>query len=387
MGVAEDLGVGGVAHLAVERHHVSPGRAQRSQGLPVGLAGGDRLTQLVARQLEVAALEGVGRSVAPGLGHLDPEVGVAAPQLLDGLLGLADGLAVGVVLVLHRAGPLALQGAGHDHRGLPGGGHRLGVGGVDGGHVVAVDGQGLPARSPGPLGVAVEVPAVHGLTGLAETVDVDDGGQVVEAGVGGMLEGLPHGALRHLAVAAEHPHPVGQAVEALAGQRHPHADGQALAEGAGGHVDPGQDGGGVTLVAAAEGAEAEQIVVGSHAHRLVEAVQQRRGVALGEDEMVVVGVGRIGEVVVEVLAGQHGHEVGGRHRRRRVTRVRPRRRPHRVDSQLLTELLPLLLVVHPQPSLPGCPRMALTLSRPPTGVLSRRRRGTHQVRRRARPTR
>src|SRR5207248_1236234 len=85
----------------------------------------------------------------------------------------------------------------------------LGVGGVDGGDVVAVADDRVPAEGPGPLGVGVEVPAVHGLARLAQAVDVDDGGDVVEAVVGGVLERLPDGALGDLRVAAQHRHEIG----------------------------------------------------------------------------------------------------------------------------------------------------------------------------------
>ena len=48
---------------------------------------------------------------------------------------------------------------------------------------------------------------MHGRAALAEPVDVDDRDQVVEAGVAGVLEGLPHRALGQLGVAAEDPDP------------------------------------------------------------------------------------------------------------------------------------------------------------------------------------
>ena len=70
VGLAEDLGEGGVGHLAVEGDHVAPGVAQGGQGLAVDLAGGDGAAQLVGGELELAAgLEDVGVAVgAAGLG-------------------------------------------------------------------------------------------------------------------------------------------------------------------------------------------------------------------------------------------------------------------------------------------------------------------------------
>ena len=88
--------------------------------------------------------------------------------------------------------------------------------------------------------VGREIPAVHRLAALAEPVDVDDRRQVVELVERGVLGRLPHRALGHLAVAADHPDAERQPVEPLAGERHADADRQALPERAGGHVDPGQ---------------------------------------------------------------------------------------------------------------------------------------------------
>ena len=54
---------------------------------------------------------------------------------------------------------------------------------------------------------------MHGLAPLAEPVDVDERDQVVQLRPAGVLDGLPHRALGHLRVTAQHPHAVGQPVE------------------------------------------------------------------------------------------------------------------------------------------------------------------------------
>ena len=97
---------------------------------------------------------------------------------------------------------------------------------------------------------------MHRLAALTEPVDVDDRDQVVQALHAGVLDGLPDRALGHLGVAAQAPHAVGQAVELAAAERDPAAIGRPWPERAGGHVDPGQDRGGVALEAGAELAEA-----------------------------------------------------------------------------------------------------------------------------------
>ncbi len=116
----------------------------------------------------------------------------------------------------------------------------LAVGGVDRLDVVAVDLDRMPAERLEPARVRGEVPAVHRLAALAEPVDVDDRGEVVELVEGRVLRRLPHRPLGHLAVAADHPDAEREAVEPLPGDRHPDADRQALAERPGRDVDPGE---------------------------------------------------------------------------------------------------------------------------------------------------
>ena len=217
--------------------------------------------------------------------------------------------------------PLPLIVLRHDH-----GRHAcrlesLGVRGVDRLHVVTVDLDRLPAESLGSLRVRVEIPAVHRLAALAEPVHVDDRDQVVELLVPGVLERLPHRALGHLAVAAEHPDPVREPVEPLARERDADAVRQPLAQRAGRHVHPRQDRSRVPLEPASELAEREQLLVRDRARGLVHRVQERRRVPLGEDEMVVPRVVGFIEVVPEVLRQQDGHEVGRGHRRGRMARL------------------------------------------------------------------
>ena len=226
-----------------------------------------------------------------GLGDVDRDVADPA-ELLDRGFRIVERLAVEAVLVLDRLHALALDRLGHDHgrraRRLEG----LGVRGVDRLHVVAVDLDRMPAEGLRPLRVRVEIPAVHRLAALAEPVHVDDRDQVVELLVPGMLERLPHRALGHLAVAAQHPDPVREPVEPLARERDAHAVRKALAQRPRGHVDPGQHRSRVPLEPAPELPEREQLLVRDRAGGLVHRVQERRRVPLGEDEVVVARVVR-----------------------------------------------------------------------------------------------
>ena len=284
-----------------------------------------------------------GRPLSSGLltstwmSRIPPSSAIAASGSSSGLPCLPGWFATALT-------PVALLRLGDDHCRLPGRRDRLRVGLVDGRDVVPVDLDGLPAERLGSNSVGVEVPAVHRLAGLAEPIHVDDGGQVVERVEARVLERLPHRALRHLGVAAQAPDPIRQAVELLAGQRDAHRDRQALPQGPGGHVDPRQDGRRMSLDPAAELAEGEHLLVADRAGGLVHRIQQRRRVALAEDQMIVPRILWRAEVVVEVLRHEHGHEVGGRHRRRRVAAAGGAARADRVDADLLAELAPIVVL-------------------------------------------
>ena len=58
----------------------------------------------------------------------------------------------------------------------------------------------------------------------------------------------------------------------------------------------------------------EQLVVVDRARGPVQGVEQRRGVALGKDQMIITGRVRVGEVIAQMPGEQHGHQVSGRHR-------------------------------------------------------------------------
>ena len=189
---------------------------------------------------------------------------------------------------------------------------------VDLAQVVPVDDDRVAAERLHPLGVRVQVPAQFGRAALAEAVHVDDRGEVAQVVVGGLVQRLPHRPLGRLDVSAQHPDPVRQLIEVPAGQGHPDPVRQPLAERAGGHVDPRQHRGGVTLQPRAEPpVPGHQLLVGDDA-RLEHRVQQRRRVPLGEDQVVVGRVVWPLPVVAQMPGQQHRHQVGGRHARRRM---------------------------------------------------------------------
>jgi hypothetical protein len=188
----------------------------------------------------------------------------------------------------------------------------------------------------------VAVPAVHGLARLAEAVHVEDGYEVVQLVEGGVLKGFPHRALGHLRVTAEDPDAVGELVQVLASQRDTDPDGEALPQRTGRDVHPGEGRRRVALQAAAELAEGQELLVGYGPRCLVYRVEQRRGVPLREDQVVVRRVPRSVEVVAQILAEEHGHELGRRHARGGVPRASAGARADAVHAQLLRERAPLL---------------------------------------------
>src|SRR5215204_2239012 len=343
--LGELLGLGGVADLAVEGDYVLPGATQRLEGRAVGPAGRLLIPHIPGRQLQPArqASGEILPRARVGLAYLHQKV-VAAAEFLERrlLLVFRHRFAVHAVHVFQERDPASLLGLRDDQGRRPGLFQRLCVGLVDLFGVVAVDLDRSPAEGLGAGGVVVAVPAVHRLAGLAEAVHVQDGREVVELVEGGVLEGLPHRTLRHLGVAAKHPDTIGESVQVLAGEGHADPYGQSLAQRPRGHVYPGDLGRRVSLQAAAELAERHELLVRDRARRFIDGVEQRGGVAFGEDEVVVVGVFGVVEVVAEVLAQEHGQQVGRRHGRGGVSRPGARARTDAIDPELLGETVPLL---------------------------------------------
>ena len=322
------------------------GGSEPGQRLAVGLARRDLRADLVARLLRAARLERV-RGALGRRRHVDPDVAHAA-ELLQRLLRVLGRhrLPVPAGLILDLRVALALQRSRDHRRRLAGRLLRLLVGAVDLVHVVPVDRDRVPAEGAEPLGVRVELPAVPRLAALAQPVDVDDRRQVVELLERRGVERLPHRAFGQLAVAADHPGAEGQPVELLAGEREADADRKALTERAGRDVHPRQHGRRVTLQPRAELAVGHELLFRDRTGRAEEAVDERGRMTLREDQAVVGGALRLLVVVAEVPCEEDGCEIGRRHRRGRMARARLGARPHRVDSQLLSQLSPELALVH-----------------------------------------
>src|SRR5881396_2428995 len=94
----------------------------------------------------------------------------------------------------------------------------------------------------------------------------------------------------------------------------------------------------MALQAGAELPEGHQLGVGDRPRGLEHRVAQRGRVALGVDQVVVVGILRLAPVVLEVAAEEHRDEVRGGHGGGWVTRPRRRAAANGIDPELLTEL-------------------------------------------------
>src|SRR5665647_2149584 len=206
----EVLGVGGVADLAVHDHDLGAGSQRGHRSAERG-PGRDLVAERVGGQGESCG--GVGgdrRHARSGSGGGDLQIARPA-QGGDGTFGHLrwQCLAVPAVLVFQFGHTLGFDGASqHDARAITVGtglGQRL----VDGGGVVAVDDQRAGAEGLHPGDVALQVPLQLGGSALSQAVDVNNGGEVAELVVAGLVQGFPDRALRGLAVPAQYPHVIG----------------------------------------------------------------------------------------------------------------------------------------------------------------------------------
>ena len=168
---------------------------------------------------------------------------------------------------------------------------------------------------------------MHRLAALAEPVDVDDRGQVVELVVGRRARTPPRSSPRPSRCRRTAPRRGTAAGRAACRRARPRPPiGRPWPSEPVATSTHGSTGVGWPSSRLPELAEGEQLLVGDRAGRLEHRVQQRRRVALGEDQVVVARVVRLVEVVAQVLGEQHGHQVGRGHRRGRVAGLRPRPR-------------------------------------------------------------
>ena len=243
-----------------------------------------------------------------------------------------------VRLAGEEADALALERARQDHGGLAGGAARLGQRPEDLRHVVAVDGDGVPAEGlPAPLERG-QVVFELGAAALAERVDVGDADQVVEREVLPGGGSFPHRPLGAFAVAHEH---VGAVVGLQAARVQGAADAgaESLAERPGGDVDERQARRRVALEIGGELAEVEQVAARHEAGLGPRRVEQRRGMALRQHEAVGMLVLGVRGVVPHLGEEQRRHQIRRREAGGRMTAAGLGRGRDRLDAEPCRDVL------------------------------------------------
>ena len=174
---------------------------------------------------------------------------------------------------------------------------------------------------------------VHRRTALTEPIDVGDAADRIELVERSAFGRFPDRPFSRLAVAQEH---VGAVVRPDAASVERNADGGAepLAERPGRDIDKRQTRRRVPFEVRGEFAQLELLVAREEADRRPGRVQQRRGVALRQDEPVGACVARLLRVEPHLREEQRGHNVSGRTTGRRVTAPGRRGRTHGVDAEL-----------------------------------------------------
>ncbi len=242
------------------------------------------------------------------LGHR-PDLGQGGRELVR-----LERLAVPAVFPFYEGYALPLDRLGQQDRGLsrlP----DLGQAGKQGIDVVPVDDEGVPTERLELSGENARVAPVHGFLGLAETIDVDDGAEVLETEMGAGVGRFPDRSLRALAVPHDDENPPGRFSE-LHGRGHPHPDRKALSERAGGRLDPFHSGRRMPLENGIDLAQVHELGGSDDPGLGVSRPEDGRGMSLGQDELVVppvLGIGRIvAHLAEEETGGDLGHGQAGR---------------------------------------------------------------------------
>ncbi len=169
---------------------------------------------------------------------------------------------------------------------------------------------------------------------LAETVRVHDADEIIQLVNTRERRGFPDGALGDFAVAHQD---IGVVIQFILtrGERHADADAESLTERTRRHIGEREARRGMTFEVVAELAEFREFADGDKTIFRPRGVKQRRGVAFGKNEAVVVVKMRILRVILHVAEEERGDEVGCRAARSRMAAARRRRGSNRVDAQLV----------------------------------------------------
>lgn len=255
---------------------------------------------------------------------------------------VAQRLSVPIDQVFDFGKEFTLERFGHDGCGLAFGGRRFEERLAQLFDVVAVDDDRVEAEALDAFAIRVHVVLQQSRLRLAQTVDIEDGAQIVQIVVRGEIQRLPDRAFGALAVADDAVGSVRGFVVVLAHVRHAAGDGQPLAQGTGGHVHEIQSGRRVALQIAVHFTQLEQVAGREETGLGPRRVQYRSGVSFRQNQPVVRRISRIFQVVTHDVKKEHGHNLGDGRACCRVAGIRSVRRVNRVDPQLVSEIFQFL---------------------------------------------
>ena len=225
-----------------------------------------------------------------------------------------------------------------DHRRLAGGAARLGERIEHLAHVVAVDGDGVPAKRAPARDERVGVAPPLRRPALAEPVDVGDRAQIVEMMERADLRGFPDRSFRGLAVAQQHVRAV-VGIDAARVERNADTGGQALTERSGRDVHERQARRRMALEIRRQLAKLEHLIARERARRRPRGIENRRGVSLRQHEAIGFGMLRVARIEPHLCEKQRRDDVSGGQTRRRVSRSGGGGRSNRIDSKLCGDVL------------------------------------------------
>jgi hypothetical protein len=226
-------------------------------------------------------------------------------------------------VVLHEGDAFALDGVGHNAGGPALGGLGFPQRLLNGGEIVAIDLDGVPAEGAPLIGHGRDSHDVLHEAIELDAVVIHDGNYVIDLMEGAGHGGFPDLAFLDFAVAEHDISAAGAAVEARA-QSHSKGQREAFAQRAGGGLQAGNEAHvGMPLVDGAEFAQGIQLAdggVGETGFRH-DGIEHGRGVALGEDETVAIGPLGVLRVDAHVVEVELDHDFDGRERSSGVPRL------------------------------------------------------------------
>ncbi len=174
----------------------------------------------------------------------------------------------------------------------------------------------------------------HRWIALTESIDVDDGAEIIQLVVAREFRGFPIRALDWFAVAHQHIGAMVKLVHIFGAQRDADADRRALSQWSGGHVDKGEAGCGMPFQVWMQRPQFQQLFFGEEPGLGPGGIEEGSGMALREDEPVAIGSFLILRIVPHDWEKEGGNDVGGGAAARRMPTAGRAGRPYALDAQM-----------------------------------------------------